>query len=77
MFGIAENLALDIINAKEALIRVANVKYIKEVRKGEKLIAKFEVIRVKDGEYVVWVKIRANQVEVFRSKFNLALKELK
>ena len=77
MFGIAENLALDIINAKEALIRVANVKYIKEVRKGEKLIAKFEVIRVKDGEYVVWVKIRANQVEVFRSKFNLAMKELK
>ena len=77
MFGIAENLALDIINAKEALIKVANMKYIKEVRKGEKLVAKFEVIRVKDEEYIVWVKIRSNQVEVYRCKFNLALMESK
>lgn len=77
MFGIAENLAFDIINAKEALIKVANMKYIKEVRKGEKLVAKFEVIRVKDNEYIVWVKIRSNQVEVYRCKFNLALMESK
>lgn len=77
MFGIAENLALDIINAKEALIKVANMKYKSEVHKGEKLIAKFEVIRVKDKEYIVWVKIRSNQVEVFRCKFNLELKKSK
>lgn len=77
MFGIAENLALDIINAKEALIRVANTKYIKEVKKGEKLVAKFEVIRVKNNEYIVWVKIHANREEVFRSKFNLAMKKEK
>lgn len=77
MFGIAENLALDIINAKEALIRVANMKYIKEVRKGDKLLAKFEVIRVKNNEYIVWVKIRSNQEEVFRCKFSLALKKAK
>ncbi len=75
MFAIAENLALDIINTKKALIRVANMKYIKEVRKGERLIARFEVIRVKDREYIVWVKIRSNQEEVFRCKFNLAVKE--
>lgn len=77
MFGIAENLALDIINAKEALIKVANMKYIEEVQKGEKLIAKFEVIRIKNKEYIVWVKIRSNQTEVYRCKFNLALKESK
>ena len=77
MFGIAENLALDIINAKEALIKVANMKYRKEVKKGEKLVAKFEVIRVKDKEYIVWVKIRSKQVEVYRCKFNLVLMESK
>lgn len=77
MFGIAEDLALDIIDAKKALIRVANVKYIKEVQKGERLVAKFEVIRVKDREYIVWVKIRSNQTEVFRCKFSLALKDEK
>ena len=77
MFGMAENMALDIIDAKKALIKVANVKYIKEVHKGEKLIAKFEVIRIKDKEYIVWVKIRSKQIEVFRCKFNLALKETK
>ncbi len=77
MFGIAENLALDIINAKEALIRVANTKYIKEVRRGEKLLAKFEVVRMKDNGYIVWVKIRSNGEEVFRSKFSLVLKKEK
>lgn len=77
MFGIAENLALDIIDAKKALIRVANVKYIKEVKKGEKLVAKIEVIRNKETEYIVWVKIRSNQVEVFRCKFSLRLVETK
>ena len=77
MFGIAENLALDIIDANEALIKVANIKYIKEVKKGEKLVAKFEVIRNRDTEYIVWVKIRSNQEEVFRCKFNLALKKTK
>ncbi len=75
MFGIAEDLALNIIDTKKALIRVANVKYIKEVQKGEKLVAKFEVIRIKDKEYIIWVKIRSNQVEVFRCKFNLTMKE--
>ena len=31
----------------------------------------------KDKEYIVWVKIRSKQIEVFRCKFNLALKETK
>ena len=77
IFAIAENLALDIIDAKKALISVANVKYIKEVKRGEKLIAKFEVIREKETEYIVWVKIRSNQVEVFRCKFSLRIAESK
>lgn len=75
MFGIAENLALNIINTNKALICVANVKYIKEVHKGERLIAKIEVVRTKNSEYIVWVKMRMNRVEVFRSKFKLSVKE--
>lgn len=75
MFGIAENLALNIINTNKALICVANVKYIKEVHKGERLVAKIEVVRTKNSEYIVWVKMRMNRVEVFRSKFKLSVKE--
>ena len=75
MFGIAEDLALNIINTNRALICVANVKYIKEVHRGERLIAKIEVVRTKNSEYIVWVKMRMNRVEVFRSKFKLSVKE--
>lgn len=75
MFGIAEDLAFDIVDAKKALIRVANVKYVREVHRGERLVAKFEVIRNRDREYIIWVKIRSNQAEVFRCKFSLALNE--
>ena len=75
MFGIAENLAMNIINTNKALICVANVKYIKEVHKGERLVAKIEVVRTKNSEYIVWVKMRMNRVEVFRSKFKLSVKE--
>lgn len=72
LFGMAENLALDIINEKKARIRVANTKYIKEVRKGERLIAKFEVVRMKNKDFIIWVKIYSNRDEVFRCKFSLS-----
>lgn len=72
MFGIAEDLAFDIIAAKKAQIRVANIKYKKEVKRGERLVARFEVIRGRDSGYIIWVKIYSNQTEVFRCKFNLA-----
>lgn len=72
LFGMAENLALDIINEKKATIKVANMKHFKEVRKGERLVAKFEVIRMKNKDFIVWVKIYSNQVEVFRCKFSLS-----
>lgn len=73
LFGIAENLALDIINEKKARIRVANMKSIREVRKGERLVAKFEVVRMRDRDFIIWVKIYSNQVEVFRCKFSLSV----
>lgn len=73
IYAFAENLAVKVIDAKAALVKVANIKYIKEVTVGEKLVAKSEVIRVRDGEFIVWVKIKAKLNEVFRAKFNLSV----
>lgn len=74
VFAFAENLVMHLLNAKAAIIQVANVKFIKEIKKGDKLIAKFEVKRVKDTEeYIVWVRIKVELKEVFRGKFNMAV----
>ena len=76
VFAFAENLALHLLNAKTAVIKVANVKFMKEIKKGDKLIAKFEVKRVKDTEeYIVWVRIKVELKEVFRGKFNMVVTE--
>ncbi|MDO4618438.1 MAG: DeoR family transcriptional regulator [Clostridia bacterium] len=71
MYAYAENLALSVINAYSALVRVANIKYFQEVMRGDRLVARYEVMRVKNGEYVVWVRIKKDMTEVFRAKFNL------
>lgn len=75
IYAMAENLALHVIGAKAALVKVANVKYIREVHSGERLIAKSEVIRVKEKEFIVHVFIKANFTEVFRGKFSLVIPE--
>ena len=71
IYAFAENLALSVINAKAALVKVANVKYTHEAQAGERLIAKSEVMRVKEKEFIVRVVIKANMNEVFRGKFSL------
>lgn len=71
IYAFAENLAISVINAKAALVKVANVKYISEVHNGDKLVAKSRVIREKDNEYIVHVMINVDFSEVFRGKFNL------
>ncbi len=73
IYALAENLALHVIKAKSALVKVANVKYIKEVLSGERLVARSEVVRVREREYLVHVFIKANLNEVFRGKFSLAV----
>lgn len=72
LYGYAENLAMTVINAKTALVRVANIKYLHEVHRGDRLVAKYEVMRVKNREFVVWVRIKKDMTEVFRAKMNLA-----
>lgn len=69
IFAFAENTAMNVLGAKITLIKVANVKYFRNVTVGEKLIARSEVKRVEDKEYVVWVKIKSNMHDVFRGKF--------
>lgn len=71
IYAFAENLALSVIDAKAALVKIANVKYTHEAHAGERLIAKSEVMRVKENEFVVRVVIKANMNEVFRGKFSL------
>ena len=42
-----KSLALSVIDAKAALVKVANVKYMHEAHAGERLIAKSDVMRSK------------------------------
>ncbi len=71
IYSFAETLAIAVIDANVALIGVANIKYKSPVYAGAKLIAKAEVRRIKDNKYIVWVKIKEKQIEVFRGKFIL------
>lgn len=73
IYAFAENLALSVIDAKAALVKVANVKYVSEAHAGDKLFARSEVIRIRKNEYIVHVFIKVNMNEVFRGKFSLAV----
>lgn len=77
LYAYAEDLALSVINAKAALVRVANIKYLHEVQRGDKLVAKYEVRRTQNHEYVVWVRIKKDMVEVFRAKMSLRVTDEK
>ncbi len=76
IYSYAEKLAIQVIEKKAALVNVANIKYKEPVKVGSRLVAKSEVIRIKNDEYIVWVKIKFQSKEVFRSKFILKALEL-
>ncbi|MDR5658300.1 transcription factor FapR [Serpentinicella sp. ANB-PHB4] len=71
IFSQAESLAMAVIDADVALTGVSNIKYLHPVNSGDKLIAKAEVVRVRENKHFVHVKINANQIQVFRGKFIL------
>lgn len=71
IYSLAESLAIAVIDAHVALVGVANIKYKTPVYAGSKLIARAEVRRVKENNFIVWVRIMEKQVEVFRGKFIL------
>ena len=76
IYALAENLALNVINANAALVKVANVKYCEQVNLGDKLVAKSTVKREKNNEYIVHVIISVDMHEVFRGKFNLEVVDI-
>ena len=71
IYSLAESLAIAVIDAHVALVGVANIKYQTPVYSGGKLIARAEVRRIKENNFIVWVKISEKQTEVFRGKFIL------
>lgn len=71
IYSLAESLAIAVIDAHVALVGVANIKYKTPVYAGSKLIARAEVRRIKENNFIVWVKIVEKQLEVFRGKFIL------
>ncbi|MBM7581221.1 acyl-coenzyme A thioesterase PaaI-like protein [Caldicoprobacter guelmensis] len=75
IYAQAESLAIAVIDAKVALIGVANIKYKVPVYLGDKLVAKAEVVRRRGNKYFVWVKTKVNHQEAFRGKFILVSME--
>lgn len=71
IYSLAEALAIAVIDAPVALVGVANIKYISPVDAGSRLVAKAEVKRVKNNNFIVWVRISVKDTEVFRGKFIL------
>ncbi len=71
IFSQAESLAMAVIDADVALTGVANIKYLRPVYLGDKLVAKAEPVRVRGNKHFVHVKISVKQKQVFRGKFIL------
>lgn len=75
LFAQAESLAMAVIDAPVARTGVANAKFKRPVRAGERLVAKAEVLRTPaPNEFVVLVVTRSGEDPVFRAKF-LAIAE--
>ncbi|MDQ7793712.1 MAG: transcription factor FapR [bacterium] len=69
IFAQADSLAIALVDADTVLTGLANVKYRRPVRVGEKLVAKAEVLRRKGNKFVVLVTTRVARENVFRGKF--------
>ncbi len=69
LFAQADSLALALVDAEVAQISFANVKFRRSIVAGERLLAKGEVLRRKQDEYVILVTVRSGVEEVFRGKF--------
>ena len=71
IFAMAESLALAVIDKKAALTGVANMKYNKPVKVGDKLVARAEVTMQRDNKNFVHVIVSVKREQVFRGKFIL------
>ncbi|WP_090552204.1 transcription factor FapR [Natronincola ferrireducens] len=73
IFSQAESLAMAVIDAEVALTGVSNIKYLNPVKAGDKAVAKAEVVRVRGNNHFVHVRIKVDQIQVFRGKFILVV----
>jgi acyl-coenzyme A thioesterase PaaI-like protein len=71
IYSFAESLAIAVIDAHVALVGVANIKYKIPVYAENKLIAKAEVRKIRENNFIVWVRISNKNKEVFKGKFIL------
>ncbi|MEW6032718.1 MAG: transcription factor FapR [Bacillota bacterium] len=69
IFAQADSLAIALVDAPVALTGLANIKFKRPVRVGEKLIAKAQVLRRKGNKLVILVQTWVGQDLVFRGKF--------
>jgi acyl-coenzyme A thioesterase PaaI-like protein len=69
IFAQAESLAIGVIDAENVVTGIANLKFKRSARIGEKLVAKAQVIRVKNNKSVVVVETRVSGEQIFRGKF--------
>ncbi len=69
IFAQADSLAIALVDADVVLTGLANIKFRRPVRVGEKLVAKAEVLRKKGNQHVVLVVTKVGQEPVFRGKF--------
>lgn len=69
IFAQADSLALALIDAPKVVTGIADLKFKKPAKVGDKLVAKAQVIRVKGQKSVVLVETRVNGEEILRAKF--------
>lgn len=69
IFAQADSLAIAVIDATNVVTGIVNLKFKRQVKVGEKLLARAQVIRVKGDKSVVLVETRSKGELVFRGKF--------
>ena len=71
LYSFTEELASTAADLPCALVEVANIKYKKPVKAGDKLVGCADVKRKKNEKYTVWTTVTLHNIEVFRCKFIL------
>lgn len=72
VYSFAETVAMSLLPITEAIIEVANIKYVEKIVAGAVLFAKAELKRKTDTGYLVWVRIVDEKENLkFKAKFML------
>lgn len=72
VYSFAETVAMSLLPITEAIIEVANIKYVEKIVAGAVLFAKAELKRKTDTGYLIWVRIVDEKENLkFKAKFIL------